>query len=75
VRTTRGILNYYADRTYTELDSADAAAWWRAHPDGALIVKTKDLDKVFDGGRVPDACRVNRSFEVNLKPYHVIADC
>lgn len=74
VDTTRGILGYYAGSTLTELTAGEAAEWRRAHPDGALVVKDKDMDKVFPGG-APPGCRVDRVFRLDFTDFRLIAGC
>lgn len=75
VNTTPGILNNYAGRTFTELSAQPAARWFSDHPDGVLIVKTPELKAVFGQGGIPASCRVKRSFNIELKEYHVVAGC
>ncbi len=73
--TTRGILNYYAGRVLEELPLEQVPAWLREHPGGTLVIKTDDVPEVF-GERSPRAaCEQAAVFEVELKEYHVLADC
>lgn len=75
VNATRGILNYYAGRIFTEVTLGEAAAWYAAHPDAVLIIKTRDLASAFGDSGVPDSCRINEIYSVEFKEYHVVADC
>jgi 4-amino-4-deoxy-L-arabinose transferase-like glycosyltransferase len=75
INTTRGILNYYANRTFTELDKASAQSWTSAHPDALIIIKTKDIASAFPDSNVIDSCQLNKTFNVELKEYHVLAEC
>lgn len=75
VHSTRGILNLYAGRLLTEVDREDARAWWQAHPQGVLVIQAAHLKYVFDDAAVPASCKVNDTHRVELKAYHVIADC
>ncbi len=73
VEATRGILNYYAGRTFAEVDIEDAAVWRAAHPEAVLVVKSRDLRTVF--GEAGPRCDVDEDYEVELKQYHVLAGC
>jgi 4-amino-4-deoxy-L-arabinose transferase-like glycosyltransferase len=75
VNTTRGILNYYAGRTMQELTAGEALGWWHAHPDAILIVQTDDVRAVFGDQGLPSACRMHETYFIELKEYHVLADC
>jgi 4-amino-4-deoxy-L-arabinose transferase-like glycosyltransferase len=75
VNATRGILNYYANRTFTELNKADVLAWMKANPEGLIIIKTKDLETGLNAVVDPSTCAVNQQFEVELKEYYVLAKC
>jgi 4-amino-4-deoxy-L-arabinose transferase-like glycosyltransferase len=75
INTTRGILNYYAKRTFTEVKLRNAASWASAHPDAVLIIKTSDLKAAFPNSTIPNGCQVNEIFNVELKEYHVLANC
>jgi hypothetical protein len=75
VRTTRGILNYYAHRTVTELDAGEARAWWEGHPRGVLVLKTSDLGAVFGTARGSTSCRIHQTYTIELKEYHVLGGC
>jgi 4-amino-4-deoxy-L-arabinose transferase-like glycosyltransferase len=76
VHDTRGILNYYAGRTFTEVELASAQAWLKAHPDAVIIVKDSNLQAVLEGdNRAKASCAVDKTFLVLLKEYHVLADC
>lgn len=75
INATRGILNYYAGRTFTEVSLGEAAAWHAAHPDAVLIIKTPDLTSAFGVSGVPDSCRVHEIYSAEFKEYHVVADC
>jgi 4-amino-4-deoxy-L-arabinose transferase-like glycosyltransferase len=75
VRTTRGILNYYAHRVVTDLDPGEARVWWEGHPHGVLVVKTPDLERVFGRARVPASCRIHETYTVELNEYHVLGGC
>ncbi|WP_461581367.1 ArnT family glycosyltransferase [Thiobacillus sp.] len=75
VNATRGILNYYAGRTFTEVGLGEASAWHAAHPDAVLIIKTRDLASVFGETGVPGSCRVHETYSIEFKEYHVVADC
>ena len=74
VNTTRGILNYYAGMEMVEIEHNDALNWWRQNPDAMLIVKTKDLKRVFAGSEPVD-CQYHQTFSVELKEYHVYQYC
>jgi hypothetical protein len=73
VNVTRGALNYYAARTFVELEPAQARAWLAAHPHGVLVLRAADLAKVFADAAPP--CRGQRSFYVALKEYRVLSGC
>ncbi|CAK0772633.1 4-amino-4-deoxy-L-arabinose transferase [Gammaproteobacteria bacterium] len=73
--TTRGVLNYYAGRTFEELDTSAADAWRIAHPGAVLIVPTSVLSAVFGPSGMPQGCRLYRSFTVEMKEYHVVGGC
>ncbi|MGZ8270079.1 MAG: hypothetical protein ACXW1T_02750, partial [Methylophilus sp.] len=75
INTTRGILNYYANRTFSEVKLRDANAWAKAHPDAVLIIKTSDLKAAFPESTIPNSCQVNKTFNMELKEYHVLAKC
>ncbi len=75
VRSTRGIFNYYAGRTFTELQRAEAGPWFRRRPGAVLIVQERDLGFVFPEPSRAGACTVDRIFEVEFKRYHVLAGC
>ncbi|CAK0759488.1 4-amino-4-deoxy-L-arabinose transferase [Gammaproteobacteria bacterium] len=75
VNTTRGVLNYYAGRIFVELNSGEANAWRAAHPGAALIVPKSVLSDVFGPTGIPGDCRIHRAFTVEMKEYHVVADC
>lgn len=75
VNTTRGILNYYAGREMTELEIAQAPAWWKTHPNALLIVKTEDLPRVMGPAGRTTPCRVNETYSTELKQYHLLMDC
>lgn len=72
VHTTRGILNYYAGRRFTEVALGDAAAWHRAHPDALLIVQAKHARQIVARA---DDCAINRSFDIEFKTYRVLGTC
>jgi 4-amino-4-deoxy-L-arabinose transferase-like glycosyltransferase len=75
VRTTRGILNYYAERLFTEVDPEHAASWWAEHPRAVLVIKTPDLKYVLEAGNMSRSCRVDETYSLELKEYHVLAGC
>lgn len=75
VNTTRGILNYYAGRKMTELEIAQAPSWWNAHPGALMIVKTEDLPRVLGPAGRHRPCRVDQTYSVELKQYHLLAGC
>jgi 4-amino-4-deoxy-L-arabinose transferase-like glycosyltransferase len=75
VRSTRGIFNYYAGSLMVELQPGEVPDWWRAHPDAVLIIKTRHLGTVFGAAASLPPCRVDKVFNVELKEYHVVADC
>lgn len=73
VNVTRGALNYYAARTFHELEPAQVRPWLAAHPDGTLILRATDLGKIFADAAPP--CREQRSFHIALKEYRVLSGC
>jgi 4-amino-4-deoxy-L-arabinose transferase-like glycosyltransferase len=73
VNVTRGALNYYAARTFDEVEAADVAPWLAAHPDGVLVIKRTDLAKVFGESAPP--CRGQETYHVALKEYRVLFGC
>jgi len=75
VRSTRGILNYYAGILMEELEPEEALVWWGAHPDAVLIVQTRHFDGVFGKTGSAPSCGVDKVFTVELKEYHVLTDC
>jgi 4-amino-4-deoxy-L-arabinose transferase-like glycosyltransferase len=75
VHSTRGIFNYYAGRTFTELEVEGAGPWLKEHAGGMLIVKSDDLQKVFGEKGVPESCGINAVYSVELKEYHVVGNC
>ncbi|MDX1914751.1 MAG: glycosyltransferase family 39 protein [Methylophilus sp.] len=75
INVTRGILNYYADRTFTEVDLSSAERWAALHPEALLIIKTSDLATAFPSKIIPSSCKVNHTFQIELKEYHVLAQC
>ncbi len=75
VRTTPGILNYYAGRLVSELEPGEARSWWEVHPEWLLVVKTGDLERVFGRVGVPPSCRLHETYNLELKEYHVLAGC
>lgn len=74
VRTTRGTLNYYAGRKFTELEAGQVAAWRQAHPDGVLVIKDDDMQAAFNNGN-PEDCRVNRKVRLNFDTFHLLGGC
>jgi len=79
--TTRGILNYYADRTFFELDdpkTADQTKVW-THPDTVFIFPAhanQDLRSwVLGSKKFPEQCRKHETFFVERKLYYVISGC
>lgn len=75
VHSTRGIFNYYAGRTFTELEVENARPWLKEHTGGMLIVKSRDLTQAFGATGVPESCAINAVYSVELKEYHVIGHC
>jgi uncharacterized membrane protein len=75
INATRGILNYYAGRTFVELNLEEAAGWIATHRDAVLIVKTPDLKYVFGEQGISPACRVHETYLIEFKEYHVLAGC
>jgi 4-amino-4-deoxy-L-arabinose transferase-like glycosyltransferase len=73
VNVTRGALNYYAARTFDELEPTGAGPWLAAHPDGVLVIKRSDLAKVFSES--PPTCRRQETYHVALKEYRVLFGC
>ena len=73
VNVTRGALNYYAARTFDEVEAADVGPWLAAHPDGVLVVKRADLAKVFGDSAPP--CREQGTYYIALKEYRVLYGC
>lgn len=74
VGSTRGIMNYYAGMEMVELKRDEALNWWRQNPEAMLIVKTKQLGKVF-ADSVPNDCQYHQTFSVELEEYHVYNHC
>ncbi len=72
---TPGILNNYAGRRFTELSNQEAGRWVADHPDGVLILKTDGVKEVFGLSGIPESCKVNRSFTIEFKEYHVVSGC
>lgn len=75
VHATRGILNYYAQRTYTELSPSEAAVWWQQHPQALLVIKTPEIETVFGAQGLPATCKTHEIYKVELKEYHVLVGC
>jgi 4-amino-4-deoxy-L-arabinose transferase-like glycosyltransferase len=75
VNVTRGILNYYAKRTFVELDVGQASAWASQHLDAILIIKTSDIPAAFGNTNISQRCEVILPFNVELKDYYVLAKC
>jgi len=74
VGSTRGILNYYAGMEMTELKPHEALEWWRQNPGAMLIIRTKQLKKVF-ADSMPRDCQYHQTFSVELKEYNVFKQC
>jgi len=65
IRTTRGIFNYYAQRTFTELSPEEVSDWRKANPEALLIFPS--------GLRLsPPECQVIRTFSVELIEYQLL---
>lgn len=75
VNATRGVLNYYAGRTFTELKKNESLKWLAQHPDGLLIIKTKDLKFSFGVVEITQHCRMSERYRIEFKEYHVLAGC
>ena len=75
VNTTRGILNYYANRTLAELPLEQTANWLRQYENGLLIIKTEDLPHLTANPAQTLNCRVQETYAIELKQYHVLAEC
>jgi 4-amino-4-deoxy-L-arabinose transferase-like glycosyltransferase len=75
INVTRGILNYYTERTFTELDLSQSRDWASQHPDAVLIIKTNDLPLAFANTNVSQSCAVKGPFSLELKDYYVLAQC
>ena len=75
VNVTRGIFNYYANRTFVELDVSQASAWASKHQDAVLIIKTNDLSAAFGSTNISQRCDVMLPFNIELKDYYVLAKC
>jgi 4-amino-4-deoxy-L-arabinose transferase-like glycosyltransferase len=75
INVTRGILNYYTNRTMDELDFNQANQWVRENPNGIFIIKTSDIDKAFPNKNIPATCQINETHSVELKEYHVLGYC
>jgi 4-amino-4-deoxy-L-arabinose transferase-like glycosyltransferase len=75
INSTRGVLNYYAGRTFTELRRADVAAWWDSHPHALLVMQARDLPLIAESGRVLESCRVHEVYRFEFKEYHVVSAC
>ena len=75
INVTRGILNYYAGRTLTEVELENTLAWQSSHPQAVIVIKTSDFASTFGKAGLLDHCRVNETFNLELKEYHVLADC
>ena len=75
VHSTRGIVNYYAGRTFEELRPDEAGAWWQQHPQALLVIKTPEINSVFGAQGLPTTCRIHETYRLELKEYHVLGDC
>lgn len=75
VNVTRGILNYYAKRTFVELEVGQARDWVSEHPDAVIIIKTNDLSSAFANINMLQSCAVKQPYSVELKDYYVLAKC
>lgn len=75
INVTRGILNYYAKRTFVELEVGEARDWVSEHPDAVLIIKTNDLSSAFVNTNMLQSCAFKQPFSVELKDYYVLAKC
>jgi 4-amino-4-deoxy-L-arabinose transferase-like glycosyltransferase len=75
VNTTRGILNFYVNKTFDELSLSQADKWFSQHQHATIIIKTKDITKAFPDRNLMQTCKVNNVFEVELKEYHVFSQC
>jgi 4-amino-4-deoxy-L-arabinose transferase-like glycosyltransferase len=75
VNTTRGILNFYVNKTFDELSLSQADKWFSQHQHATIIIKTKDITKAFTDRNLMQTCKVNNVFEVELKEYHVFSQC
>jgi hypothetical protein len=75
INVTRGILNYYAKRTFVELEVGQARDWVNEHPDAVLIIKTSDLSSAFANTNMLQSCAVKQPYSVELKDYYVLAKC
>lgn len=81
VGTTRGILNYYAKRTFTELSPQEVVDWWRQHPHGALIIKQADIRKLSELKVKIAHCQIHHHFLIESwipspkYEYHLLNRC
>lgn len=75
INVTRGILNYYAKRTFVELDVTKTHAWASQHHDAIMIIKTDDIPVAFGNTNISQRCDVMLPFTVELKEYYVLAKC
>ncbi|CAK0777740.1 4-amino-4-deoxy-L-arabinose transferase [Gammaproteobacteria bacterium] len=79
--TTRGILNYYAKRTFFELDNpktSDQTKVW-THPNTVFIFPAhanQDLrSRVLGLKKSPEQCQRHETFFVERKLYYVVSGC
>ena len=75
VGVTRGILDYYAQRTCTEVALSEASAWQVAHPGAFLVVPAPMMAPLFGPHGVPNTCRAHRVFTIDTKEYYVVGGC
>lgn len=75
VNSTRGILNYYLGRKFTELTVGETTNWLQSHPNATLILQDRDLARALPATRVTKQCQYHQTFTVELKQYHVISHC
>lgn len=75
VGTTRGILNFYADRLLGSLPPEGVRSWLARHPQGVVVIPAEDLARAFGAPQPPAECAVDETHVLERKEYHVLAGC
>lgn len=75
VHTTRGILNFYSNRVFTELKPEETSQWWAKNHNATLIIKTEDIISAMGAAGIPAHCHSHQIYEIEFKEYHVLAGC